>query len=233
MTQDKGVAWAVERIGQRIDYDGAYGSQCMDLVVAMCVEGFGWRPYGNAIRLTDQAVPVGWQRVRKTASFIPAPGDIAIWGLNEYATYGHTGIIESANEQTFVSIDQNWFNPSLAVGSPAARVQHNYYGFWGVLRPPYKTKGGHKLMDAADLDAAFQHGPFQRSRGKNEADEWIGRSVFDFLRFAEQQGEVVERKNREAAAQRRLMELEKQVLDKNAAAINMDAVLEFLANLKK
>lgn len=123
--------------GGGIDVDGYYGFQCMDFVVAYGLILAGHRLSGNAITLTSQAVPSGWQRIKNTASFIPEPGDIAIWGLGSFAQYGHTGIILSANMNTFVSVDQNWNNANLTVGSSPATINHNYNGFWGVMRPKF------------------------------------------------------------------------------------------------
>ncbi|MBQ3545904.1 MAG: Ig-like domain-containing protein [Lachnospiraceae bacterium] len=138
MTRTQAVNWATSRIGQSIDVDGFYGAQCKDFVNAFTQENFGVTFAGNANVLITCALPAGWTRIKNTPDFIPQPGDIAIW---DYSSYGHTGIIISANINTFVSIDQNWYNANGTTGSPAARVEHNYtsYNFWGVLRPPYSS----------------------------------------------------------------------------------------------
>ena len=137
ITKEQGAQWALDRVGKSIDVDGYYGAQCKDFVEKFTTENFGVSFPGNAIDLIYCAIPSGWQRIKNTPEFLPQPGDIALWA---YGTYGHTGIIVSANLNTFVSVDQNWYNAS-SKGSPAAKVQHNYttYNFWGVLRPPYSS----------------------------------------------------------------------------------------------
>jgi hypothetical protein len=59
ITKEQGIKWCQDRLGQRIDFDGYYGSQCMDLTVAFCSTNFGWKPSGNAINLITQAIPSG------------------------------------------------------------------------------------------------------------------------------------------------------------------------------
>lgn len=140
MTNQEGANWALARVGQWIDTDGYYGAQCKDFVNAFTQENFGITFPGNACDLIYDALPSCWQRIQNYAEFIPEPGDIAIWGGWNGNPYGHTGIIISANINTFESVDQNWVNSS-SNGSAAARVTHNYTrpAFWGVIRPPYQS----------------------------------------------------------------------------------------------
>lgn len=128
-------------VGKGVDADGWYGTQCMDLTVDVMQRFFGWRPYGNAIALVDQPLPAGFQRIRTISSTQIKAGDVMIWGLGYYSQYGHTGIAteDGRADGTFVSVDQNWINPSLEVGSPAAAIHHNMDGVFGVIRPPYEA----------------------------------------------------------------------------------------------
>ena len=143
MTSQEGADWARNHIGQSIDTDGYYGAQCKDFINAFTQENFNITFAGNANDLITCWIPAGWTRIKNTPDFIPQPGDIALW---DYGSYGHTAIILSANINTFVSVDQNWYNSNSTAGSPAAEVTHNYYnGFWGVLRPPYQEKEDAKV----------------------------------------------------------------------------------------
>lgn len=137
MTAQDGANWATARIGQKIDTDGYYGAQCKDFVNAYCQQNWGFTPPGNAKDLINYNYPSGWQKIKNTPDFLPQPGDIAVWTYGSYATYGHCGIIISANLSTFVSVDQNWYGANGTVGSAAAKVTHNYNGFWGVIRPKF------------------------------------------------------------------------------------------------
>jgi len=151
MTNQQGADWAIARIGQSIDTDNNYGAQCKDFISEFCQKNFGFTPPGHAKELINYNYPAGWQKIKNSPDFIPSPGDIAVWTGE---TYGHTGIIISANINNFVSVDQNWYNANDTVGSPAAEVQHNYsnYGFWGVIRPLYDNGS---ISNGIDLGSNF------------------------------------------------------------------------------
>lgn len=137
MTPQQGADWALAQVGKSIDFDGVYGAQCVDLIKKYCNTHWGWTPKGNAKEYASIALPnSSWTRIKNTPEFIPQPGDIAVW---TNGSYGHVAIIISANINSFVSVDQNWYNANGTVGSPAAKVTHNYSGFWGVIRPPFSS----------------------------------------------------------------------------------------------
>lgn len=147
MTKEEAIAWAKAQVGKSLDFDGYYGAQCMDLILYYCAK-FGWRPYGNAVDLKNATVPSGWQKIQNSATFVPEVGDIFIFTM---APYGHTGIITSANMNSFTSIDQNWVNASNN-GSAGANVTHNYNTFWGVIRPPFRVGATRQQIEAAYLE---------------------------------------------------------------------------------
>ncbi|MBP1046757.1 CHAP domain-containing protein [Enterococcus sp. BWM-S5] len=137
------VNYLISRIGDRIDEDGMYGAQCMDLTVHVMKKYYGWHPYGNAIALTTQAIPNGFKRLRVYNATEIKKGDVLVWAVGaDYSTYGHTAIAieDGKSSGTFVSVDQNAINPSLDYGSPAAKITHNMIGVWGVIRPVYETE---------------------------------------------------------------------------------------------
>ena len=169
-TRDDAVKWAYAQEGKYLDYDKAYGAQCVDLIKYYYAY-FGKASYarGNGCDYVSNALPAGWTRIKNTADFVPQPGDIAVWGT-ELSKYGHVAIILSANVHSFVSMDQNW--PS---GSACKQVTHTYSKFWGVIRPNFSSvannpigqadsAGGGALIvsgagwafDADDLSAALE-----------------------------------------------------------------------------
>ena len=169
-TRDDAVKWAYAQGGKYLDYDKAYGAQCVDLIKYYYAY-FGKASYarGNGCDYVSNALPAGWTRIKNTADFVPQPGDIAVWGT-ELSKYGHVAIILSANVHSFVSMDQNW--PS---GSACKQVTHTYSKFWGVIRPNFlsvannpigqaDSAGGGALtvsgagwaFDADDLSAALE-----------------------------------------------------------------------------
>ena len=131
-TREDAVKWVYSQEGKSLDYDGAYGAQCVDLIKYYYAY-FGQASYarGNGCDYVTNALPNGWIRIKNTADFVPEPGDIAVWGT-ELSHYGHVAIILSADSHSFVSMDQNW--PS---GSACKQVTHTYNKFWGVIRPNF------------------------------------------------------------------------------------------------
>ena len=133
-TRDDALKWVYAQEGKFLDYDGAYGAQCVDLI-AYYYKYLGQSKYvkGNGCDYVSNALPDGWIRIKNTADFVSEPGDIAVWGT-ELSAYGHVAIILSADVHSFVSMDQNWPR-----GSACKRVTHNYNKFWGVIRPNFKS----------------------------------------------------------------------------------------------
>ena len=133
-TRDDALKWVYAQEGKFLDYDGAYGAQCVDLI-AYYYKYLGQSKYvkGNGCDYVSNALPDGWIRIKNTADFVPEPGDIAVWGT-ELSAYGHVAIILSADVHSFLSMDQNWPR-----GSACKRVTHNYNKFWGVIRPNFKS----------------------------------------------------------------------------------------------
>lgn len=144
-TQAEAVQWAKDRANERwnVDYDGAYGVQCVDLIryyvdyLGLNVpHGFG-RDYAyvSANNLSNIAYYSG---------FIPNPGDIAVWTVSAGSTNGHVGIVISADSNGMRVVDccgwnENINSHTFAYESPAAYSRTNYDYFYGVLRPDFKS----------------------------------------------------------------------------------------------
>lgn len=129
--------------GKYIDYDKAYGNQCVDLfrqfckeVLEMDIQARGvngakdfWKNYDN-----EQALKDNFEKISNTPDFVPWTGDIAIF---YNGNYGHISICTGQNSNTsiFESFDQNW-----PTNSVCKKVSHNYKNFYGVLRPKNQDK---------------------------------------------------------------------------------------------
>ncbi len=132
-TQAQALEWVYSQEGKSLDYDNSYGAQCVDLICFYYQHLGAPRPYGNACDFISNQLPAGWTRIANTASFVPEPGDIAVWGRAVGNGYGHVAIILSADVHNFVSMDQNWG------GKYCRKVTHNYNNFWGVIRPNFDS----------------------------------------------------------------------------------------------
>lgn len=106
-----------------VDMDGAYGNQCIDLLIEYCQKVLGLT---NGVIGADCAKNLIYndylmqnvERIDNYLEFVPQKGDIAVWLGGQY---GHVAIcLGEANIDAFLTLDQNW--------KPQALTQewHNY-----------------------------------------------------------------------------------------------------------
>ena len=129
--------------GKKIDYDGGFGVQCVDLakmymekVLGIKTTAIGnaeayWRRYNEVKFLRDNFI-----KIPNTPTFIPQKGDIVLWDTR-HGKYGHIAVADGiGTTKYFYSYDQNW-----GINKAIHRVKHNYKGgFAGVLRPLAQDK---------------------------------------------------------------------------------------------
>lgn len=130
--------------GKSFDYDGVSGVQCVDLIKMYLDKVFGIKAgaWGNAKdyyeNFNNLPLKNSFTRIANTAEFVPARGDILVWGAGLGNTYGHIAIATGeGNTSNFYSYDLNWG------GKTVKKVQHTYKDFLGVLRAndQYKITG--------------------------------------------------------------------------------------------
>lgn len=97
---------------------------------------------GNAIAMAWYRYPRGFKFYRNTASFVPKPGDMAVWGTASFNNgVGHTAVVVGpSNRNYFTSVDQNWRNANGYTGSSGSLEKHSYYGISGFVRPAYQAE---------------------------------------------------------------------------------------------
>lgn len=133
--------------GRKLDYDGYYGAQCVDLYrfylkdvlnVPQSPSVVGAKDIWNTYRTAD------FERIPNTPFGIPQPGDIMVWNANKGGGYGHVAIITNAALMWFDAFSQN--DPA---GSPAHIKRYSYNNVYGWLRPkkaPKKPMNDHDIM---------------------------------------------------------------------------------------
>lgn len=86
--------------------------------------------------------PSGFQVLKNTPSFVPKPGDFAVWQPGYGIGYaGHTAIVIGPSTTSyFYSVDQNWRNANVYNGSPGSKEKHSYNAVSHFIRPPYKAE---------------------------------------------------------------------------------------------
>ncbi|WP_239724713.1 MULTISPECIES: N-acetylmuramoyl-L-alanine amidase [unclassified Mammaliicoccus] len=141
-TKTQAHAYMNKLVGKGWDFDNAYGWQCFDLV------NFYWNYLtgGQLYGLYAKDIPFknnfnGLATVYKnTPSFLPQKGDIVVWNGNWGEGAGHVAIVQSANINTFVSLDQNWWGGGRNKTEVAQYISHTYDFPMYFIRPHYKAK---------------------------------------------------------------------------------------------
>lgn len=113
--------------GRYVDFDGAFGNQCVDLVqfYNRDVVGTSIRFIGNAKDLYSQTTSF------YTQAQDPKVGDIAVFGAMPGNPYGHIGVVSAVYPNgTFDMLEQN--DPT---GTPAHFKRYNNAYLLGFLKP--------------------------------------------------------------------------------------------------
>lgn len=148
--------WVKQNIGKGIDYDGAYGVQCVDLAKHYIKNVLGITPQsiGNAIeyynkRKTSEYLTKNFKWIDNTAEFIPKKGDLCVF--TSKSGNGHISVATGEGTTSyFYSYDQNF---PKAKHEPMTKIKHSYTSFLGVLRPKKKKSTSLKYFKAYKGDS--------------------------------------------------------------------------------
>lgn len=94
--------------GKKLDYDGAYQNQCVDLYRFYLKEVWQ-KPQTPGVVGAYQimnTLPVGYDKFYYPGNSIPRIGDVIIWNQN-LVKNGHVAVVTAANAQTFDAFQQN------------------------------------------------------------------------------------------------------------------------------
>lgn len=140
------TTWMNSKNGKKIDYDGRYGNQCVDLFNVYLKDNFGISnpiatvPVGTAKEIYNYNIP-GFDKYAAPISNWKV-GDIVIWNPNTSAgeTTGHVAIVYSVNGSEVKVLEQNYNQRNLAlnakyttVNTLSASRKTNYVR--GIFRP--------------------------------------------------------------------------------------------------
>lgn len=141
MKRSQMVSYVSGLVGRRIDVDGYYGSQCVDLIMHVCERFFGYRPYGNAIDYTANKLPSGFKRYSRGQARVE-PGDILVWKWGSWDRYGHIGVCTSYDGVNVTSVEQNvdGGHGSLTMGGPARYRTRTDACLVSIIKPPYEAE---------------------------------------------------------------------------------------------
>ena len=127
-TRDEALAWLQSQVGNSLDYDGAYGAQCVDLI-KFYYAYLGVEPVlGNGCDYATNPLPAGWQRIQGAA---PEPGDILVYSASGSNPAGHVAVYES---------DYAHYNQNVRGKYGVVKCTWHYAAYepyWGVIRPNF------------------------------------------------------------------------------------------------
>lgn len=128
-------------LGQRVDRDGVYQYQCVDLVVQYLFEGWGEpSAYGNAIDFWTRPADSVTRHFDRVESSDARAGDILVFrtrGRTDYSGDGHIGIATGGLNATTVEVlEQNGNGTGTGQGGDAVRTRWiDRSRVAGILRP--------------------------------------------------------------------------------------------------
>lgn len=187
MTNPELVEWIRTAPGLRLNPDGAFGLQCVDAIDAYgeAIFGVHWTVcvggVAGAKQLLDVAPDKYWIRFDNRPNdpnWIPIMGDVVVFGGSPANQWGHTAIVESADQNGMWVIQQDGFAPPLIWANggqysnkPAHRQWLPYYGpgtghVTGWLRPREEMIVGYKPPAPAPAPSPDPL-PFQRDVPKD------------------------------------------------------------------
>ena len=129
------MEWIFKNLGKSIDFDGAFGPQCVDSIndyLAATSPSTGRIRSATAAQAAREKLP-GWVWVANTPIGVPHPGSLVVWG--EFPPYGigpdgHIALSVSSDVSHLLTLDQNWS------GARYVRlVCHDYGGVLGWHQP--------------------------------------------------------------------------------------------------
>jgi hypothetical protein len=126
-------------LGKQIDWDKAYGGQCVDVYRQYCND-LGFKQSAGVVGAVDiwtTYLKTDFDKVENSLTGVPPQGSVVIWDKT-VGPYGHVAICDSGTTKSFKSIDQNW--PVDNGTGVVHYVTHNYNGVLGWLIPKLKVE---------------------------------------------------------------------------------------------
>ncbi len=209
--------------GKKVDWDGAYGGQCVDLFRQYLNDVLNfpqprgvvgaadfWTNYDS-----DPNLKNNFQKIANSPTGVPAKGDVMVWNKKAGGGFGHIAIFLEGNVNLFTSLDQNW--PTL---SKVTKTVHNYTNVLGWLRPikpENKPIGGQMEIDKK---------LFEELVGKStKYDEFVNAGYSDPKAVSE---EIEKLKKSRKNLEKSLETTEKALADKALYVTDLEAERETL-----
>ena len=126
-------AFLAKNNGKFLDFDGAYGAQCVDLVQYWSQAIGGPRFTGNYAKDLYKQTANFYTWIDKIGAAVPQKGDIVVWSGTYNGGPGHVGIATGNGTKTFFEV----FEQNDPTGSNShLKTYSTYTSVLGWLRPP-------------------------------------------------------------------------------------------------
>ena len=173
-------------IGKRVDYDGVYGFQCVDLIKQYLAECYGLSPgaWGNAIDYWKSTNVNILTKFTKVASNDAKQGDIVVLNGTSGNPYGHIGIATGAIDATNVEILEQNGSTGNASGTGGDAIRKRFVArsrVAGLLRPKESdviTNNDRGLIDRLSQRLRLWNPGYNMD---NEMKAWAGQDFRKFL----------------------------------------------------
>lgn len=116
--------------GKKIDYDGRYGAQCVDVFRQYCKDVLNIPHTGGVVGASElytkyEAMPLEQKYFNKLVytGGKPEAGDVVIFGATKTNPYGHVAIVLDASTEKITVFEQDGFKQDGA-----------HIGSWGYAR---------------------------------------------------------------------------------------------------
>lgn len=102
--------------GKQIDFDKAFGPQCVDVFRQYSNEVLGIKEHTGAVNGAKELY-LNFDKMNLMQKYFekvytPRKGDVAIWNSTSTNIYGHVAIVVYASKKTLVVFEQNGFEQS-------------------------------------------------------------------------------------------------------------------------
>lgn len=169
--------------GKKLEYDGLYLFQCVDLVKAWNHD-LGYPPKsGNGKDWINNAGKE-YTKVLYKKGLVPREGAIYSFKATPGNPGGHTGVFISGNTIKFKSFDQNF-----PIGSPCHIQEHDYSLMLGWIQPKNYQGGDDVYTDTS--------GVFKDKNGKpltQSAKGWFNSTINYRKKWVDSQAEIAKLK---------------------------------------
>ena len=103
--------------GKKIDYDGHYGAQCVDVFRQYCKDVLAIPHTGGVVGAAElftkyEAMPLEqkyFERIPYKAGMQPEAGDVVVFGATQTNQYGHVAIVLVATTEDIAVFEQDGF----------------------------------------------------------------------------------------------------------------------------